>query len=110
MRMSPRRATLLGVAKLFVPVRRELNEIEYFNWCVGQPYNMVAAVQLRGQVNPDRLRRALDLAQSRHPLLRVNTEPGPGGLPWFSSAGVGPIPLEVVRAAEPDAARRLADA
>src|SRR5512137_5879 len=91
-------------------MRRELNEIEYFNWCVGQPYNMVVAAQLRGHVDPDRLRGALDRAQRRHPLLGVNTELGPAGLPWFSSAGVGPIPLEVVRAAEPDAARRLAEA
>jgi hypothetical protein len=91
-------------------MQRELNEIEYFNWCVGQPYNMVAAVRLRGDVHPDRLRRALDKAQQRHPLLGVNTEIGPAGLPWFSSSGVGTIPLLVVDPSEPDAARRLADA
>ena len=27
-------------------VRRELNEIEYFTWCFGQPYNIVATVQI----------------------------------------------------------------
>jgi hypothetical protein len=91
-------------------MRRELNEIEYFNWCVGQPYNMVVAVQLRGEVTPDRLRGALDKAQRRHPLLQVNTELGPTGLPWFSSDGVGAIPLTVVDPSEPDAAHRLADA
>jgi hypothetical protein len=91
-------------------MRRELNEIEYFNWCVGQPYNLVVTVRLRGDVSPDRLRRALDQAQQRHPLLGVNTELGPGRLPWFSSSGVGPIPLVVVDAADPDAAGRLAKA
>jgi hypothetical protein len=91
-------------------MRRELNEIEYFNWCVGQPYNMVVAVRIRGHVDPDRLRLALARAQQRHPLLRVNTEVGPTGLPWFSSDGVGPIPLQVVQASEPEAARTLADA
>jgi hypothetical protein len=90
-------------------MRRELNEIEYFNWCVGQPYNLVVAVQLRGPVAADRLRAALDKAQRRHPLLAVNTEPGAGGLPWFSSEGVGPIPLTVVERSEAGAALRLAE-
>lgn len=91
-------------------MRRELNEIEYFNWCVGQPYNMVVAARLRGAVTPARLRRALDEAQRRHPLLGVNVELGAGGLPWFSSEGVGAIPLAVIDAAEPDASRRLLEA
>jgi hypothetical protein len=90
-------------------MRRELHEIEYFNWCVGQPYNMVIAVKIRGDVRPDRLRVALDKAQRRHPLLGVNTEIGPRGLPWFSSEGVGVIPLTVVDGAEPDAAQKLVE-
>lgn len=90
-------------------MRRELNEIEYFNWCVGQPYNMVVSVAFRGDLRAGRLRAALDDAQRRHPLLGVNTELGPRGLPWFSSAGVGTIPLTVVERAEPEAARRLAE-
>jgi hypothetical protein len=90
-------------------MRRELNEIEYFNWCFGQPYNMVVVVRLRGALDPERLRGALDKAQRRHPLLAVNTELGPGGLPWFSSEGVGPIPLTVVGGAEPEEAGRLAE-
>ncbi|HEY3445776.1 MAG TPA: hypothetical protein VGK67_05390 [Myxococcales bacterium] len=88
-------------------MRRELNEIEYLNWCVGQPYNMVVAVQIRGDLHPDRLREALAKAQRRHPLLAVNTELGPSGLPWFDSEGVGAIPLTVVDQAEPDQAKRL---
>jgi hypothetical protein len=91
-------------------MRRELNEVEYFNWCIGQPYNLVVAVQVRGDLNPDRLREALAKAQQRHPLLRANTELGPVGLPWFSSEGVGAIPVTVVDASESDAARRLIEA
>ena len=40
-------------------VRRELNEIEYFNWCVGQPYNVVLAVHARGDLTPDTVDRRL---------------------------------------------------
>lgn len=83
-------------------MERELNEIEYFNWCVEQPYNMVVAVHLRGPISAEQLRVALDKAQLRHPLLKVNTELGPNGIPRFSSAGVGAIPLTVVSDADPD--------
>jgi hypothetical protein len=91
-------------------MRRELNEIEYFNWCVGQPYNIVVAVRIRGDLNTDRLREALDKVQQRHPLLQVNTEIGPDGIPWFASDGVGAIPLAVLKQSEPDAVRKLAAA
>lgn len=90
-------------------MRRELNEIEYFNWCIGQPYNMVAAVQIRGDLRPDQLRQALAKAQQRHPLLGVNTEIGPTGLPWFSSEGVGAIPLTVVERSETEDTRKLVE-
>lgn len=90
-------------------VCRELNEIEYLNWCIAQPYNMVVAVEIRGQMAPERLRVALDKAQVRHPLLAVNTELGPNRLPWFTSQGVGTIPLSVVSAPEPGAAMAFAE-
>jgi hypothetical protein len=90
-------------------MRRELNEMEYFNWTVGQPYDMVLALEVRGTLPPERLRAALDKAQRRHPLLGVNTELGPGGLPWFTSDGVGPIPLAVVDGADAGETQRLAE-
>lgn len=90
-------------------MRREFNEMEYFNWCFGQPYNMVIHVQIRGDLQPARLREALKKAQLRHPLLRVNSEIGPSGIPWFSSDGVQSIPLTVREQAEPDDARDLAN-
>src|SRR5512147_685188 len=89
-------------------VRRELNEIEYLHWCIGQPFNIVLAVQVRGDLSSTRLRAALDKAQRRHPLLRVNTVIDPSGHPRFSSDGVGPIPLTVIEHADPDATQRLA--
>jgi hypothetical protein len=98
-----------ALARSSAEMRRELNEIEYLNWCVEQPYNMVVAVRVRGAVTPLELRSALDRAQRRHPLLGVNTEIGANRLPFFVSEGVGAIPLAVVESAEPEAARRLFD-
>jgi len=90
-------------------MQRELNEIEYLNWCVEQPYNMVVAVRIGGRVHPAELRAALDTAQLRQPMLRVNTKLGANGIPYFDSNGVGSIPLTVVECAAPDAAQRLFD-
>ncbi|HWP07226.1 MAG TPA: condensation domain-containing protein [Polyangiaceae bacterium] len=90
-------------------VHRELNEIEYLNWCIAQPYNMVVAVEIRGEIEPERLRLALGKAQVRHPLLAVNTELGSNGVPWFTSDGVGPIPLSVVRDSSHEQARAFAE-
>lgn len=89
-------------------MRRELNEIEYFNWCVGQPYNMTVTVRVRGEFTTDQLREALAKAQRRHPLLQVRIERVPNGVPCFSSEGVGPIPVTVLERSEPDAAQQLA--
>lgn len=88
-------------------MQRELNEIEYLNWCVEQPYNMVVAARIRGAVSERTLRAALDQARERHPLLRVNTEVGANGIPYFSSSGVGSIPLAVIAGTEPNTVQKL---
>lgn len=64
---------------------------------MGQPYNIVTAVRIRGALTPERLRSALDNAQQRHPLLGVNTILDSRGIPWFTSEGIGPIPLTVLK-------------
>ena len=107
-RASPRVARRWHCWTTMSGVRRELNDIEYFN-SLRQLYNLVVAVRVRGYLRADRLRRALDRAQRCHPLLGVNTEPGPGHVPWFTSAGVGPIPLAVVEGVAPDEDSRLAE-
>jgi hypothetical protein len=76
-------------------LRRALNNIEYATWIFGQPYNLLAAIRLQGDVDPDRLRIAIDRAQQCHPLLQATIVEGPGGIPWFDSANVGQIPLLV---------------
>ncbi len=88
-------------------MKRELNDIEYFQWIFGQPYNIVMAVRFRGELLPDRLRNALDKAQQRHPLLRVTTILDGQGRPWFTSEGVGKIPMEVLTREDDEHALRI---
>jgi len=88
-------------------MKRELNEIEYLTYCMGQPYNIVTVVRLRGSLTVDRLRAALDKAQKRHPLLRVNTLLDRRGTPRLTSEGVGRIPLTVVKREDDDHALRI---
>ena len=90
-------------------MKRELNEIEYLTYCMGQPYNIVTAVMLRGGLTPDRLQSALDKAQQRHPLLRVNTILDSRGIPWFTSEDVGRIPLTVLKREDDDHALRITE-
>lgn len=90
-------------------MRRELNEIEYLNWCFGQPYNIVICVRIRGNIPPDRLQSALDKAQQRHPLLKVNTILNEQDMPLFASEGVGAIPLKVINRTGEDQALRITE-
>lgn len=90
-------------------MRRELNELEYLNWCIDQPYNMAIAVRIHGTLAPDRLRTALDKVQCRHPLLTVTTVVDDRRIPWFDSDGIGAIPLQVIERAGDDHAARLLD-
>ena len=89
------------------PVHRRLTEIEYVNWCFGQPYNMAVAVRLRGDVNADGLVTAIGRLRHRHPLLAVTTVVTADGTPWLDSAGVGPVPVRVIHDAGPQDAARL---
>jgi hypothetical protein len=90
-------------------VRRRLTEIEYFNWCVDQPYNIAVAVRLRGRLSPAGIRTALDKAQQRHPMLAVNTTLDALAAPWLDSDGVGTVPMEVLERTGDDDALRVLD-
>jgi hypothetical protein len=90
-----------------IPVHRRLTEIEYVNWCFGQPYNMAVAVRLRGDVDADQVVTAIGRLRHRHPLLAVTIVVAADGTPWLDSAGVGPVPVRVIHDARPDEAARL---
>ena len=90
-------------------IKRELSDIEYFQWIIGQPYNIVMAIRFRGDLPLDRLREGLDKAQQRHPLLQVTTVLDEQGRPCFTSDGVGKIPIKVLTREGDDHALRIVE-
>lgn len=90
-------------------IRRRLTEIEYVNWCFGQPYNIAVVVHLSGRVTVPGVREAIAGLQRRHPLLRVTTVIDRDGMPWLESADVDRVPVRVIEQAAPGDAARLLD-
>jgi NRPS condensation-like uncharacterized protein len=61
------------------------------------PYSIVALVaRIKGQVSESMLASAVSKVQQRHTNLRVRIEDDAEHRPWFTSEGVGEIPIEVV--------------
>ncbi|MHA1352029.1 MAG: condensation domain-containing protein, partial [Candidatus Heimdallarchaeaceae archaeon] len=69
--------------------------MEYLNFSLGQPYNLVVVFHTNGFISEEELRKALEKVQKKHPLLRVRIKDDNKGNFWFTSEGVGAIPLEV---------------
>lgn len=90
-------------------IRRRLTEIEYVNWCFGQPYNIAVVVHLADVVTVEEVRAAVAGLQRRHPLLGVTTVVDQDRTPWLESAGVGPVPVRVVELSGPEDAALLLD-
>lgn len=80
---------------------RALGNIERGCWLIDQtaPMNVVAIAEVRGHLDPARLREALDLVQRRHPLLRVCVQTGGGAPAYFSSDTQ--IPIDVIERRSP---------
>ena len=61
------------------------------------PFAIVTMIlRIKGHVSEEMLRRAVTAVQQRHALLRVRIQTRADDAPWFTSAGVGQIPIEVV--------------
>ncbi|MFB7029483.1 MULTISPECIES: FAD-dependent monooxygenase [unclassified Streptomyces] len=92
-------------------VRRDLSPLERLYWIADRtsPLNVVARARVHGHLSPSLHRRALDVLQLRHPLLRVAiTDDGTGAHPAFVPLDGQQIPLRHVRVRpdDPDADTR----
>ncbi|MDI9886413.1 FAD-dependent monooxygenase [Streptomyces sp. HNM0645] len=90
-------------------VRRELSPLERLYWIADQtsPLSVIARARVHGHLPPLLHRRALDILQVRHPLLRVAiTDDGTGEHPAFTPLDGQQIPVRHVvvppDASEPD--------
>ncbi|WP_307822020.1 FAD-dependent monooxygenase [Streptomyces coffeae] len=91
-------------------VRRNLSPLERWYWIADRtsPLNGVIRTRVHGHLELPLLRRALDILQSRHPLLRTAISDKEGETPAFRPVGGRPIPLRhlQVPAADPGADTR----
>lgn len=81
-------------------VRRKLSPLERWYWTADRtsPLHGVNRTRVHGPLELPLLRRALDILQSRHPLLRVAISgDAEGAAPAFRPVGGRPIPLRHVR-------------
>lgn len=79
-----------------VLMKREINDLEYLNYSMGQPYNLVVILRIRGKITVSLLEKVLSKAQQRHPLLKVRIELNKNRMPWFTSERVGSIPISFI--------------
>ena len=75
--------------------QRKLNELEYLNWTIGQPYNISLCITVTGDLREDRLRNVLDKVQEKHPMLQAQLNVGEDDKPYLFWGEVDKIPLEV---------------
>jgi len=75
--------------------RRKLNEIEYLLLTFGQPNNISMCITIKGELDFEKLRNALDLAQEKHPMLKAQliVEDEQQFLIW---GDINPIPLHMI--------------
>lgn len=76
--------------------KRKLNEIEYLNWLIGQPYNMSMAITIRGNLQQKIMRIALNKLQQKHPLLQAQLYVNENEEPYFFWGNIGEIPIEFI--------------
>lgn len=76
---------------------RELNELEFLSLAVGQPFNIAVMLKIKGSVELKLFESTLSKLQKRHPLLNVRIISDEKDRPWFTSEGVGTIPVTEIK-------------
>jgi hypothetical protein len=84
-------------------IRRPLSAVERWYWLSDQfsSLNVISRVRVRGNLQPEALRRGLDALQARHPLLRTAIEHDEGLRPRWVPCD-RPIPLRFAARAHDD--------
>ncbi len=88
-------------------MQRELNELEFLQYTMGQPNNIAMIVTIKGKVTEEQLRYAIKKLQARHPLLSVKVLCNDRGIPWFYTNDHAEIPITVMSPGNPDLSMRL---
>ncbi|MHA1219210.1 MAG: condensation domain-containing protein [Candidatus Heimdallarchaeaceae archaeon] len=78
-------------------MKRKLNDLEYLNFSLGQPYNLVVVLRIKGSISFEELQNALKKAQEKHPLLNVRIEIDDDDTYWLTSEYVKEIPIELLK-------------
>ena len=78
-------------------MKRELNDMEYMNYSMGQPYNLAVVIRIMGNLTEESLKSVFVKLQIRHPLLKVRIEHDDKDIPWLTSENVEAIPITVVK-------------
>ena len=64
---------------------------------VGQPFNIAVMLKIQGSVEIKPLESTFKKLQKRHPLLQVRIFQDENDRPWFTSKGVGTIPVTEIK-------------
>ncbi|MFX0057501.1 MAG: condensation domain-containing protein [Candidatus Hodarchaeota archaeon] len=87
--------------------KRKLNELEYLNWLIGQPYNISMAITIEGTFPEDLLRNSLKKLQIKHPILQAQLDVNDNGEPYFFWEEIDQIPLEIIPRTQNDNYKRI---
>ncbi len=74
---------------------RKLNEVEYLNWLIGQPYNISMVITIRGNLQQEKIRNALNKIQEKHPLLQAQLHVDENEDPFLIWGNIREIPLKI---------------
>ena len=86
---------------------RKLNEIEYINWLIGQPFNISMAITIRGNLQKELLQKSLEKVQRKHPILQAQLYVNEKGEPCFIWSEISQIPLEIISRTENDLYKKI---
>ena len=89
--------------------KRKLNEIEYLNWLIGQPYNISMSITVKGHIDKELLKESLEKVQKKHPILQSRLDVNDEGKPFLIFGVSGLIPLEIIPRTDDDHCKILVD-